>query len=169
MRSTDLTPDFPGWTKWGARILQDVPHRAGVYVFRLAEGRSNQRLKAESDIIYIGCATNCQDRLRSHLNVRTIERNTAYYLRRVEQEIGPLEISCRTFETQDKARNLERSLLAKFAEDHIEFPPLNRQESGKKIRMVEELLEVLTPGQRQNLPQILETLQKMKSREEPAR
>ncbi len=162
MDSTDLI-DLANWTKWSARILRDAPRKPGVYVFRLAEGHPRQRLKAESDIIYIGCATKIQDRLKSHLNVGTVERNTAFYLQRVQHEVGPLQVSWRTFETQDAAKNLERSLLAKYAEDHIEFPPLNHQESGKKMRIVEELLQSLIPGQKISLPQILEALEKMKS------
>src|SRR6266849_2946016 len=95
--STDLT-DFANWMKWSLGVFRDVPRKPGVYVLRLAEGRPHQRLKGESDIIYIGCAIKIQDRLKSHLNVRTIERNTAFYLQRIQQEVGPLQVSWRTFE-----------------------------------------------------------------------
>lgn len=123
---------------------------------RLIGGRPVARLKGESDIIYIGIATNIQKRLRSHLNIMAVERNTAFYLQRIQTEVGSVQVGWQIFEEHDTAKSLERNLLARYTEDHVEFPPLNRQESGKKMRIVEELLESLTLGEKQS---VLEKLQ----------
>jgi hypothetical protein len=84
----------------------------------------------------------------------TVERNVAYRLQRVGQEIGPLEASWESYNTPARAKVAEHLLLAKCEADHVEFPPLNRLESGKTQRMVEEWLK-LAPGQSQNLLEIL--------------
>jgi len=88
--------------------------------------------------------------LKRHLKVMNVERNVAYRLQRVEQQIGHLEVSWKSYDTADRAKVAERLLLAKYEADHIEFPPLNRSESGKRSRMVEELLK-LEPGNMQDL------------------
>jgi hypothetical protein len=153
VNSTELT-NFAGWRRWSRSAVLEVPPKSGIYAFRLAEGKTIHRLKGESDIIYIGCSAKIRNRLKDHLKVMIVERNVAYRLQRVEQEIGRLEVSWESYDSPDRAKVAERLLLAKYEADHIEFPPLNRLESGKTQRMVEEWLK-LAPGQSQNLVEIL--------------
>jgi len=93
--------------------------------------------------------------------VMNVERNIAYRLQRVEQQIGQLEVSWESYDSAEKAKEAERLLLIKYEADHIEFPPLNRLESGKRWRMVEEWLK-LAPGK---MPDLLGALEKIRSGE----
>jgi hypothetical protein len=147
MHSNDLS-DFCIWMKWPLTNFREVPRRPGVYVFRLADA-PKPRLRAESDIIYIGFSEQFHDRIRQHRDAKSVERNTAYNLQRVKQEVGSLEVSWRTFDTKHEATNLESYLLEKFAVGHIELPPLNRLESGKSVRMFCERFGALTRDEQQ--------------------
>src|SRR5260370_32446501 len=142
MDSTELA-DLVEWKRWDPGAFQGAPRKPGIYVFRL--NQAINRLKGKSDIVYIGSTVKgrrtIQDRLKDHLGVRKVERNTAYYLERVQREVNTLEVSWKALETHDEAMDEERVLLVKYMADHIEFPPLNRQESVRKIRMVEELIK----------------------------
>jgi len=138
------------WKTWTRNTVREAPLSPGIYVFRLAEAKTIQRLKGASDILYIGCSTRLRDRLKEHLKVMDVERNTAYRLQRVEQEIGRLEVSWESYDSADKAKDAERLLLAIYEADHIEFPPLNRLEPGRRWRMIEEWLK-LEPGRAQDL------------------
>ncbi len=72
-------------------------------------------------------------------------------MHRVQQEVGPLEVSWKPFESHTDAKEHERTLLGRYEKDHIELPPLNRQEAGKKLRQTEELLDAVTRGQGQKV------------------
>jgi hypothetical protein len=150
MDSTNF-PDFD-WVQWNRRILQDAPKKPGIYVFRLSGKQPVQRVKGQSDIVYVGCTTRgkgtIRRRLREHLTEKKIERNTAHYLQRVQKEVGKLEVSWKVLGTHRDAMDVERILLAEYEEDHIEFPPLNRQESGKTYRQAKELVESLPAWKR---------------------
>ena len=82
-----------------------------------------------------------QARLKYHLP----ERNKGRYLKRVEREKGPLEVSWKALSSHDEAKGLERELLAKYDADHLESPPLNRQDSGKEINDFLRNYASLTP------------------------
>ncbi len=135
------------WKRSNRRVLLDAPEEPGTYIFRLANSKTIGRLRGESDILYVGCTTKgnrtVRTRLKDHFLARTTERNTAHYLRRVQREVGEIEISWGTLRTHREARDSERILLARYGDDHIEFPPLNRQESGKMYRQARELVESL--------------------------
>lgn len=153
MNSNELN-NLREWRPWRGNIVLEAPSAPGIYVFRLAEAKTIPRLKGESDLVYIGCSAKLRNRLRGHLNVMSVEHNIAYRLQRVEQQIGRLEVSWESYDSVDKAKDAERLLLAKYEADHIEFPPLNRLESGKRWRMVEEWLK-LEPGKAQDLRDVL--------------
>lgn len=142
------------WKIWGRRTALAAPTGPGVYIFRLAGGKTIQRLKGESGIVYIGCASNIGSRLKNHLRAMNVERNVAYNLRRAQEEVGHLEVSYMPYPTHTNAKRAERILLAQFEAAHIEFPPLNRSEPGKKLRMVEEWLK-LKPGSAEELKEAL--------------
>jgi hypothetical protein len=156
MNSNELN-NLRKWKSWQHSLAWEAPLTPGIYVFRLAEGKMIQRLKGESDVLYVGCSAKLRNRLKAHLNVTNVEHNIAYRLQRVEQEIGRLEVSWESYGSAEKARDAERLLLAKYEADHIEFPPLNRSESGKRWRMVEEWLK-LPAGKMQDLMGALEKI-----------
>ena len=156
MDSSELN-NLGQWKTWNGNIVREAPLAPGIYVFRLAEGKTIQRLKGASDILYIGCSTRLRNRFKRHLKAMDVERNIAYRLQRVEQQVGRLEVSWESYDSADKAKDAERLLLGKYEVDHIEFPPLNRSESGKRLRMVEELLK-LPPGKMQDLMGALEKI-----------
>ena len=61
MRSTDLAKDgFAGWSQFNRReektLLRNLPANSTAYAIR--NGTDYQRLRGQSDIYYIGCATN---------------------------------------------------------------------------------------------------------------
>jgi hypothetical protein len=157
MDSSNLI-DFAGWRKWCRAAAEEAPQKPGAYIFRLAAGESFGRLKGKSDLVYIGSTTKrtIRDRLRDHLSAKKIERNVGYRLARVRKEVGPLEVSWRAFDTHGGAKHEERALLGSYERDHIEFPPLNRQEPGKGFRQVLELSEQLSPGELQRLIEIIQ-------------
>jgi len=124
MNSTELT-NLAEWKKWGQSVVPEAPLVPGI-------------------------SAKTRNRFKDHLRVMEVERNVAYRLRRVEREAGRLEVSWECNGTPEKAKDAERRLLAKYDEDHLEFPPLNRLESRKMCRMVEELLK-LAPGRIQDL------------------
>ena len=157
MNSTELT-NLGEWREWGRSMVLEAPLTSGIYVFRQAERKTIPRMRGASDIIYIGRSAKIRNRFRDHLRVMEVERNVAYRLRRVQREVGRLEVSWECYGTPEKAKDAERLLLARYDGDHLEFPPLNRLESGKTWRMVEERLE-LSPGRMQDLLNALRRIQ----------
>lgn len=146
MKSSDLS-DFGSWERFSKTTVDRARREPGVYVFRLAEGRTFPRLVGESDLVYIGSSTSLQRRLRDHLRPREDERDIGYRLKRVEDQVSALELAWKTFETYGDAETLEWELLEQYQRDHIEFPPLNRQESGKRILKAKRDLLSLSPGE----------------------
>jgi hypothetical protein len=68
-------------------------------------------------------------------------------LARVVKEVAPLEVAWKQSENYADAQELERKLLADYADSHIEFPPLNRQETAKKVTNILRLVSALKPEQ----------------------
>lgn len=142
--NSDLLRSFSTWVNWP---LSEGEVRAGpaVYVFRMADSVHVCRLKGESDIIYIGCSQkSLRQRLRDHLRCSSQVRNVGYRLKRVQHEIGPLQVAWKYVEKSDRALEDERRLLASYESDHLEFPPLNRQESGKRLNQFERMFAELS-------------------------
>lgn len=148
MNSTELI-DYSTWIDWFRKAVRRVPQKPGVYIFRLIRGATLARLKGNSDIIYIGSTKKgkrtLRDRLKDHLSPRGDKRDTGYRLKRVTNEVGSLEVAWRVFDCHDSAQACERQLLKRFEQDHIELPPLNRQETGKTQLQVEDTLRAITP------------------------
>ncbi len=114
-------------------------------MFRLA-GRNFGRLKGQSDILYIGCAKNqnLQQRAKQHLHPREDEKDIGYLIKRVEDEIGPVEFAWK--ENADPTAG-ERELLARYRKDHIELPPLNSNQPGKKFTLAKRRVAQLSTDQ----------------------
>ncbi len=150
-------PEFGRWITWGPRSAQGVPNKPGTYIFRLA-GRNFGRLKEESDILYIGCAKNqnLQQRAKQHLHCREDEKDIGYLIKRVEEEVGPVEFAWK--ENADPTAG-ERELLARYREDHIELPPLNSNQPGKKYTLAERRFAQLSPEERRELESRMATVQ----------
>ena len=148
MNSTELV-DYSTWLGWFRRAVRQVPQKPGVYIFRLIRGATLARLKGNSDIIYIGSTKKgkrtLRDRLKDHLSPRGDRRDLGYRLKRVIKEVGSVEVACKVFDSHEGARACERQLLKRFEQDHIELPPLNRQETGKTQLQMEDTLRAATP------------------------
>jgi hypothetical protein len=67
-------------------------------------------------------------------------RDLGYQLERVVKEVGPLQVAWKQFDDHFDAQWHERKLLTQYEDDHLEFPPLNRQETGKRVSDAERLL-----------------------------
>jgi len=143
---------FSVWHDWSSVTVNKAPMKTGVYAFRLAHAERIRRLKGESDIVYIGATRKgnrtLRDRLRQHLRPRTDMKDVGVRLQRVVLEVGPLEIAWRDFQSHTDAQWTEARLLAQFSDDHIEFPPLNQQETGKKLSDAVRVLRAMKPEDR---------------------
>jgi hypothetical protein len=150
MNSNELV-DYPSWLGWFRKAVDHAPEKPGVYIFRLIRTPTLARLKGHSDIIYIGSTKKgertLRDRLKDHLRPRGDKRDLGYRLKRVTDEAGSVEVAWRVFDSHDSAQECERQLLKRFEKDHIELPPLNRQETGKTQLQMEDTLRALTPQQ----------------------
>ncbi len=60
-----------------------------------------------------------------------------------------MEIAWKSFSDHREASRWEVDLLERYAEDHIEFPPLNRQQAGELILQARRLLQKLPPDRQQ--------------------
>jgi excinuclease UvrABC nuclease subunit len=88
--TSNKIPGIAGWNRWGEDSIKTAPITPGVYVFRL--GQAVQRLKGESDIVYIGTsgkgAGSIRTRLKQHLRA---DVSPGPQLCRITNEVGPLE------------------------------------------------------------------------------
>jgi hypothetical protein len=157
MNSSDLS-GFSVWYQWPRDVISNAPSTPGVYVFKLAGGESLCRLKGKSDIVYIGRTKkgkvrtgSVQRRLKQHLRTREDKIDIGYRIERVLKEIGRLEVAWRSFDADADAQSHEAELLERYDTDHIELPPLNRQESGKKVRQALKRLLGLPSDQAQQV------------------
>jgi hypothetical protein len=115
----------------------------------MANGQAVRRLKGESDIVYIGTSLgSLRKRLAQHLIAREDQTGLGIRIARVLQEVGPLEIGWVACSDSHKARWLESELLSIYWDDHVELPPLNRMESGTRLRRVMRLIEKLPEHER---------------------
>jgi len=132
-----------------------APASPGIYVLRMS--MDLPRLKERSDILYIGSTRSgratVRTRLQQHLRPRDDQRDIGCRIARVIAEVPgcTIEFAFRAFSSHAEARFMEAELLKQYETDHIEFPPLNRQESGKlflaAIKYVFSHPEVLSAAQ----------------------
>jgi len=132
MNSQDLAKH--GFTRWAAfnlaeegALLATLPSRPGVYALRWS--RVFGRFRGESDIVYIGSAINARGlrkRIRHYFRPGKTQR-TSQRIRQLLGLLNDLEFSWVERSDPVEARSLERKLLAEYADDHIELPPLDRQ------------------------------------------
>lgn len=157
---------FSTWTDWTSGTVEQAPMKPGVYAFRFAHAEQIRRLKGESDIVYIGATrkgrATLRDRLKRHLRPRKDMKGTGVRLLRVVTEAGSLEIAWREFQNHYDAQWKERELLAQFADDHIELPPLNRQETGKEVSDAVRGLRASKPDKRAKIFARVEEIKRQK-------
>jgi len=158
MNSNDLT-DFSQWTDWTGDTIASAPNAPGVYAFRIAGGNLLRRLQGESDLIYIGGtrrgrkrAGTIQRRLENHLRIRSDEKDAGFRLARVQKEVGPLQVARKAVDSHVTSWFSEGELLNRYVKDHIELPPLNRQETGRELQWALQTLKgSLTPSERERM------------------
>lgn len=132
MNSSDL--DFANWIAWSAKAVDDPSILPGIYAFRI-KNATLPRLKGRSDILCIGGTRpgrksigSIERRLRQHLVVRDDKLDIGYRLSRVLAEIGPVEVAGKELKDRNEPAFIEAILLNQYAEEHLELPPLNRQQ-----------------------------------------
>lgn len=132
MNSGDLIPfGFTSWQPFSAAseraLLAALPKQFGVYVIR----RNQQigRFQGQSDIAYIGKATNkdgLQKRIYQYFHFGPTQTTNQRILRLVVNGTG-FELSHVVCDTALAASDLESQLLTQYDAAHLELPPLNRQ------------------------------------------
>jgi hypothetical protein len=108
------------------QVLEALPDDAtGVYVIR--DKRKFGRYRGESDIVYVGCAPK-QD-LKKRISLYFRGHETQLTNKRIHDRlklIDSLEISCLPC-AGAKAESIERELLRRYEDAHLELPPFNEQ------------------------------------------
>jgi hypothetical protein len=128
VKSTDIA-QLSAWESWPHPALTRAPETPGVYVFRLS--KCFGRMQGESDIVYIGLAKkNIKGRIGRH-------RYTAIGLvLKIFRNVGTLQVAWKSCSRQSDAMSLESTLLGRYAREHIELPPSNRQQSLKDLQQL---------------------------------
>jgi hypothetical protein len=148
---------FSAWFLFSRQGIEGARNKAGVYVIRTRAGALFGRLKGKSDIVYIGNGSQLRQRPEQHLTSREDERDVGYLLKRVENEVGPLELSWKECSDRGSAKLEEARILREHAEQHIELPPLNRQETGKRLQRARHLWNALSPDQQKQVREQLKS------------
>lgn len=107
-------------------LLQRVSEQFGTYVLR--QPRPRERSRGESDILYIGSATN-RGGLRMRLRQYFHPGSTQWTNKRVLAFLGErrdISVSWTIMNDVTSARGLEKRLRL-YESDHFELPPLNRR------------------------------------------
>ena len=124
------------WTEWVELTdenLEKVPKEKGVY--QLRTNKKFERLKGETDILYIGCG-DLYDRLTCFEELDNTEKDKSWkhdvrkrlreYLKYMKKKGKNVKIEFRyhiTGEYEDK----ENKLLDEFENEHLEYPPFNKK------------------------------------------
>lgn len=135
MNSSDLNKNNLVWTNFTLKNKEGILERStldiGVYIIRT--DKSFGRLKGSSDILYIG-KTNTKGgfktRMKQYFNpgpsqLTNIRINNFLNNNHVFMEI--------LFLKDNDPESLERDLLKKYMEEHLELPPFNRNSTRFKI------------------------------------
>lgn len=121
MTSADIE-NLSSWEAWPDLALAKAPKTPGVYIFRLSKRFG--RVQGESDLLYIGLArANLARTLAGHRH-----RGVGRVLELV-RGVGHLQVAWKSCAGRLDAERTESRLLAGYAREHIELPPLNRQQS----------------------------------------
>jgi len=140
------------WRCFDPSTVKRVPTSKGVYVIRLAHGKTRQRLKGESDVIYIGSG-NVKTRLSAHLNFRQDFKDKGWLIGLIARWC-PLEFGSFAVASPAEA---EQGLIIEFLKEHLELPPANRQRPRlSDFAKRDLLLQSLTPEQLGQLKNLVE-------------
>jgi len=127
MGSRDVT--FSDWQTL-EQAVEQAPKSAGIYVMRGKDGKKFDRVRGQSDIVYIGSSKNLKNRLRQYKNhnkkVSSPTRRFKWF-----SKMYPLEIAFA--ETSSPATMFETMLLQLYISDHHELPPLNHSNVLKHL------------------------------------
>lgn len=151
MNSNDISEKLGSavfkWLCFDSKGIEELPDCEGVYVIRMAHGKTMGRLKGDSDIIYIGCGK-VKTRLSAHLNPRSDFADKGWLITLVKKEYK-LEFG---YFVSPIPANEELELLLGYLKEHLELPPLNRQTKRlSNVWKVRFLLPSLTPVQARRL------------------
>ena len=132
MNSMDLrTEGLVDWHPFSPphepRLKKILPVRIGLYSIR--RKRPICRLVGQSDIAYIGSATNqrgLRGRISQYFHPGRTQRTNQRILNVIEAS-QDFELAFTECEGAERAKALERRLLARHDEEHSELPPLNRK------------------------------------------
>jgi hypothetical protein len=132
MQSSDLAGrGFTNWRPFALDtekdLLSQLPTCYGVYSIRFP--RAESRLRGESDVAYIGKATNrngLRGRIRQYFHPGWLQSTNLAMKDRLVRRIA-LECACVGTDDVDNAMDLESELLLSFEAEHGERPPYNKQ------------------------------------------
>jgi hypothetical protein len=122
MMSSDLV-GFVGWVTLNKKCLGFAPGSRAACAIRTFGGTPIGRWRGESDILYIGSATNSngiRQRIFQYLKpgpTQTTNQRVNKHLTRT-----PMEIS---WILSNEPGNIEHQLLKRYSNEHNELPPLN--------------------------------------------
>ena len=112
-------------------FIKRVPRESGIYV--ILSDKNIQRLKDQSNIVYIGESDTLCDRLRNlfmyllpHDSFNQFGPHTARKAMMKILEETDLKLSI-SYIKKDNPRELESKLIVAYCNSHIEPPPLNNQ------------------------------------------
>jgi len=117
------------WRSLDLDVVDEIPKDLkGVYLIRT--NKTFSRLLGSCSILYIGQGK-LEDRLWCLADLspqknymHTARNRIINYLKRIH---GNLEFACIPTENKEKAKSLEKELLEKCRETHMEAPPFNHQ------------------------------------------
>lgn len=132
MNSTDLADlGFRSWRSFSLsdekNLLDSLPRQMGVYAIR--DTFHFGRYRGDSDIVYFGSTINSDGlrrRIRFYFHPGP-SQHTSQRIRKILDQIPTLQIAWIQSEMPKEARSLEKTLLARYFNEHLELPPFNRQ------------------------------------------
>jgi len=135
MNSSDLKKNNLIWYTFSLKNKENILERStldiGVYIIRT--DKSFGRLKGSSDILYIG-KTNAKGgfktRMKQYFNPGPSQLTNIRIKNFLSNNRVFMEIS---FLKNNDPESLERDLLKKYVEEHLELPPFNRNSTRFEI------------------------------------
>ncbi|PIX31729.1 hypothetical protein COZ60_02940 [Candidatus Bathyarchaeota archaeon CG_4_8_14_3_um_filter_42_8] len=111
------------WHPFNEETVKSAPKQSGIYIFRMAQSKCFERLKGETDILYIG-STEGKHGLRGRLQQYLHPGPTQWTNKRIHAMAKKYDMEI-AWCLCGEASNLELQLLRRYFEDHDELPPLN--------------------------------------------